>query len=322
MTRTDKEFDDYGKRILTPLRPAPSMKPHMAAETRKQYLLQVESLRQGILSQPNKEAKERLTRQIKRFGLFQRMPVMKTVAALLLVVIIVLAGGSISVYAAQSSLPGEPLYSIKSLSEDVRLSLTFSPKAKLYLTLDYTNRRMDEISGLLAGGKTLNDHASARYQQELDSALQYAAQLDDSQIGNALGQIKTHAENQGMTMEDLINKLPPQAEPAVVHLQARLAEQVKLSQFGEVDPQAFRVQIHERLQKQHGNKHSAGTDQPESASPDLTVTQEPGQNGNGHGNKTHQPTAVPGNDNPGNGKGQSTPGKGNHGPNEKQTQEP
>jgi hypothetical protein len=280
----------------------------MAAETRKQYLLQVDSLRQGILSHLNKEAKERLTRQIKRFGLFQRMPVMKTVAALLLVVIIVLAGGSISVYASQSSLPGEPLYSIKSLSEDVRLG--------------YTNRRMDEISGLLAGGKTLNDHASARYQQELDSALQYAAQLDDSQIGNALGQIKTHAENQGMTMEDLINKLPPQAEPAVVHLQARLAEQVKLSQFGEVDPQAFRVQIHERLQKQHGNKHSAGTDQPESASPDLTVTQEPGQNGNGHGNKTHQPTAVPGNDNPGNGKEQSTPGKGNHGPNEKQTQEP
>jgi Domain of unknown function (DUF5667) len=322
MTRTDKEFDDYGKRTMNALRLAPAMDPQVAAETRKRYFLQAENLRQGLISQPGEVEKGKFASQFKRFGAFQRLPVMKTLAALLLAMLIIVTGGSISVYAAQSSLPGEPLYSIKSLSEDVRLSMTFSTKAKLNLTLDYTNRRANEISDLLAGGQTVNDHASDRYQRELDSALQYAALLDDSQIGNALGQIKTHAENQGMAMEELLNQLHPQAEPAVVHLQARLAEQVRLSQFGELDPQAFRVQIHDRLQKQQENKHSTGTGQPESSSPDLTITPEPGLNDNEHGNKTNRPTDVPGNDNPGNGKGQSTPEIGNHDLNGKKTQEP
>lgn len=322
MNRTDKEFDEYGKRILTPLRQTPSMDPDKAAVIRTQYLHQAASMSQGFALQPNKAENGEHTRNIKYFPLFRRLPVMKTVAAIIIAILIVLAGSSISVYAAQRSLPGDPLYSIKTLGEDFRLSMTFSTKAKLDLTLNYTNRRVNEISTLITNGKSLTDRTSDRYQRELDNALQYAAQLDDNQIGYALGHIKTHAENQGMTMEELITMLPEQAEAAVARLQARLAEQVKLSQDGEVDPHAFRAQILERLKKQHGNNKNSNTGQPDATSPDLTSTQDAKDNGNGHGNETHQPAGTPGKDSPGNGNGQSTPGKGDKESNEKQTQEP
>ncbi len=319
MTRTDQEFDEYGKRVLAPLRPVPSKDPHVTIEAKKQYLLHGENLRQGLSSQPVGIDKRQ---QPGVFGKFQSRPMMKALMAVLLAVLVVLSVSSITAYAAQSSLPGEPLYAIKSLSEDVRLSMTFSTKSKLDLTLDYTNRRMDEISSLLAKGKPLNDQTSDRFQRELENVLQLAAQLDDIQIQNALWQIRSHAENQGMTIEELINKLPPQAEPAIVHLQARLTEQVQLSTFGETDPKAFRVQIRERHQKQNNPKHSSDTDKTASTPSGLTGTPMPEQNDNDNGNKMHQPTEVPGQVNPGNGKGQSTPGNGNHGPSESSTPKP
>ena len=321
MTRTDREFDDYGKRVLAPLRQDRNLDPQSAAETKKRFLMQADSLRQGLISQPETGNKQNRPGKTDVFRIFQRNPGLKALMAVVLAAFIILSGSSITVAAAQSSLPGEPLYAIKSWSEDVRLSMTHSTEAKLNLTLDYTNRRLDEISGLLAGGKALSDQSSDRFQEELENALQLAAQLDDTQMQDALGQIKKHAEYQGMTIEELIDKLPPQAEPAIVRLQARLAEQIQLSNFGESDPQSFRAHIRERQQKQQDSKHSSGTDQPESILPGMTVTPIPKQE-DGENKKTHQPTDMPGQGDPGNGKGQNTPGNGNHESNESSTQEP
>ncbi len=321
MTRTDREIDDYGKRVLAPLRQDGNIDPQSAAETKKRFLMQAESLRQGLNSQPETRNNLKRPGKTSAFRIFQRYSGLKAVMALVVAALVILSGSSITVAAAQSSLPGEPLYAIKSWSEDMRLSMTHSTEDKLNLTLDYTNRRLDEISGLLAGGKALNDNASDRFQEELENALQLAAQLDDSQMQHALGQIKKHAESQGMTIEELIDKLPPQAEPAIVRLQARLVEQIQLSNFGESDPQAFRAHIRERQQKQQNSKHSSGTDQPESILPGMTVTPMLKQD-DGENKKTHQPTDMPGQPDKGNGKGQNTPGNGNHESNQSSTQEP
>ncbi len=322
MTSTDQEFDEYGKRILAPLRQAPGMDPMVSAEAKKQFILQGESLRQGLNLRPGARDKQIKPEPTNIFGMFQRKPILKALAAIIIAVVIILSGSTITVAAAQSSLPGDPLYSVKSWSEEVRLSLAFSTKTKLNLTLDYTNRRVDEIQSLLAGGKAVNDQTSDRFQQELDSALQLAARLDDSQIQFALGQIKKHAENQGMTIEELMILLPSQAEPAIIRLQERLNEQVQLSSFGESDPEAFRAQMRERQQIHKELKDSTKTEPAESGMPGITVTPMPEKNDNNNGNNTHQPTDMPGQGNPGNGKSQNTPGNGNHDPNGTNTQEP
>lgn len=248
------------------------------------------------------------------------MSLVRIIAAVLLALII-LVSSSFTVYAAQSSLPGEPLYTVKSWSEDVRLSLTTSPQSKLDLILFYTNRRAGEISELAVSGVALSDKASARYQSELDSALQLAADMDDTHMQLALGQIKKQAENQGMTLEELISSLPEQAAPAIIHLQERLQEQVNLSTFGEHDPQAFRLQIRERQRDHQGKQKNT----PDSAEPDVNPTQssvnpQPTQGDNGNGKQ--KPVDAPGHGGEGSGGGNSNSGNGKHNPDPSDTPAP
>jgi Domain of unknown function (DUF5667) len=315
MTRGNGELDEYGKRVFAPLLSAPPIDPQTAAAEKSQFLLQGEYLRLGFIPQAGEIYPERDHQRIDALRGKQPIPLVKALIATLLVLFI-LVGSSVTVFAAQSSLPGDPLYTIKSWSEDVRLSMTISKKAKLDLTLDYTNRRMDEISNLVADGKTLPDQTSVRFQGELENAIELAAQMDDTQMQLALGQIKHRAESQGMTIENLIKTLPPQAEPAILRLQQRLIEQVQLSTFGQGNPQAFRSQIHERLHKQQGPKKSPTPGQSMSTPTEISNTPLPKQedNGIGNGNGKSQPTEVPGHGGPGKGQGQPTPGNGNHEP--------
>jgi membrane-associated HD superfamily phosphohydrolase len=254
--------------------------------------------------------------------MLRQKPVMKSLVALVLVFLFILAGSSVTVYASQSSLPGQPLYAVKSWSEDVRLAMTSSPNAKLSLTLDYTNRRVDEISNLSADGKAVNDQTADRFQRELEDALQLAAQLDDPQMQHALGEIKKHAESQGLTLEELISKLPPQAKTAVVKLQERLNEQVQLSNIGETDPKKYRSQVHERQKNLQRTNHATDVNQSQSTPDEISITPIPKQDSNHNGDEKSQPSEVPGHGGPGNDQGQSTPGKGNHGQNPTHTPKP
>jgi hypothetical protein len=311
MTRAEREMDEYGKRLLAPLQSAPPPDPKLVAEEKAKFLLQSENIRKNLI--PNLAALE--SQNINRHagtirGIFSTSLLKTLVVAIL--VLVLLTASSFTVYAAQSSLPGEALYTIKSVSEDVRLSLTFSTEAKLNLTLEYTNRRMNEIQGLVSKGKPLPDQTSDRYQQELDSALQLAAQLNNQQIQSALGEIKANAEGQGMTVDQIIAKLPVQASPAIVHLQQRLQEQVQLSTFGEEDPQQFRLEIQQREHLRQGPKHSSTEEQSESMPVQVTASPEPAQQENGNKGGNNQATEMPGKGNQGNKQGQPQPGNGNH----------
>jgi Domain of unknown function (DUF5667) len=303
MTKAEDELDEFGKRTLASLRATPPLDSQVIMEVKANYLMEGENLRQAI----NSESSAKDTRQEKNtiFGVLQRKPIMKALVAVVLAFVVLLAGSSFTVFASQGSLPGEVLYPVKSWSEDVRLSLTSSPSDRLVLTLYFTNLRMEEISTLMARGNQVSAQTTDRFQRELEDALQLAAQLDDTQIQYALGEIKSQAEKQGITIQELISKLPPQAEPAVLKLQERLNEQVQLSNIGEANPKNFRAQINERREKLKGPKHSPDTDQSQSPSDKTTTTAIPSEEGNNHGNKMNQPTEEP---------GQIGSGNGNHGP--------
>ncbi len=309
MTRAEDELDEFGKRMLAPLRSAPPLDSQAITDVKAKYLLEGENLRQLISSQPVGEEPKQRKNTI--FGTLQHKPVMKALVAVLLAFVVILVGSSFTVFASQSSLPGEALYQVKSWSEDVRLSLISSPDARLGLTLYFINRRMDEISSLMAGGYNVDEQTTDRFRRELEDALQLAAQLDDTQMQHALGEIKSQAEKQRMTMAELINKLPPQAEPAVLKLQERLNEQVMLSSVGEKDPKEFRVQVHERREKQQ--KHSTEPGQSQSTPDETVTTPLPSEDANNHGNKLNRPTEEP---------GQGGSGNGNHGLNPTHTPKP
>ncbi len=312
MTRAEGELDEYGKRVMAPLRPAPPINLKVMEDAKARFLMQGEHLRQGLIPKPAYTATDQANRvsDSMKKGIFS--PLYKALVAILLVLVLVTAS-SFTVYAAQSSLPGDPLYTIKSASEDVRLSLTFSTKAKLDLTLDFTNRRLNEINTLVSEGEPLPAQTSDRYQHELEQALQIAAQMNNQQMQVALNQVKIQAEDQGMTIDELISRLPDRASPAIIHLQERLEEQVQLSTIGEKNPQQFRLEVQQREHNRRNVKRTPGTEELESTPVSTPGASMPSQPDNNHGGDMGQPTAAPGHGNPGN---------GNHGPNPTHTPRP
>ncbi len=317
MRKVESELEEFGKSALKPLRQEPRIDANIFEEEKARFLLSAENIRKNIIPHPAKAQTAQASTPMGKSMVKPAFPVFKAIliAALLIVMISV---SSFTAYAAQSSLPGETLYPIKSTIEDIRLSITVSPKAKLDLTLDYTNRRMGEIRSLVASGKILPAQTSDRYQQELDDALQLAAQLNDQQIQAALLMIKSQAQTQGMTVDELIASLPDQASPAIIHLRARLQEQVTLSSLGEKNPKEFRQEMQEWAHNRHGPKQKPTSDESE-FSPlygSLTPDAQDGSGGKIDG------TAVPTHGNQGNGQWQSTPGNGNHGQNPTHTPQP
>jgi hypothetical protein len=321
MSKTDEDLNKYGKRILSPLRQVEPLDPKVAAEERVRFLLQGESLRKDLSSSHTDASSSKADRRLNTLRSKQPLPLFKALIAAILVAILLL-GSSFTVFAAQNSLPGEPLYTLKSISEDIRLSMAFSAETKLDLTLSFTNRRVNEISGLFSEGQALPVQTSDRYQQELEHVLELAAKMDDQQMQVALGKIKKVAENQGMTMEELLASLPEQASPAIIHLQERLQEQVMLSSFGVSDPQAFRNQISVRKQMRQGLKITSEPEQAESTQGISSNTPMPEPGDNGKGNDMNQPTEMQGHKGPGNGQGQSSPADGKHGPDASRTPKP
>ena len=319
MRNTD---DEFGKRILSPLRATPPLDPQVAESEKARFLLQAESLRQAVPPGSAREdtLKERgiLTGYLRK----RPLPLFKGLVAII-VALIFLVGSSLTVYAAQASLPGEGLYPIKSISEDIRLQLTFSPRARLELTLEYSHRRVAEISKMLEMGNSIPGHVSERFQDELENALQIAVQMDDIQMMKALEEIKGQAESQGRTIDKLISHLTEQNEPAIARLQERLREQVMLSEFGESDPQKFRFEIRERRYRRN-QAHKSTPDIHDSATtPEKNkTTPRPSQAEDKPDNGNKQPTQASDHDTGSPGQGNPDPGNGNHQPESSRTPKP
>jgi hypothetical protein len=77
-----------------------------------------------------------------------RTPVLRF-SALLVAIVLALGGSAVGVAAAQSSLPGSPLYSVKRAGESLRLTLTTSPEQRALLHMDFAQARLVETLTLL-----------------------------------------------------------------------------------------------------------------------------------------------------------------------------
>jgi len=72
-------------------------------------------------------------------------PVFRGVGAAAMAILVALSGGVYGVQAAEKSLPGDLLYTVKRTKERVRVSLTPSDEKKAQLHLSYAEKRIQEI---------------------------------------------------------------------------------------------------------------------------------------------------------------------------------
>lgn len=95
------------------------------------------------------------------FGLSRAIPAAALISVLL-------GGGT--VFASQDSLPGEALYPIKRLAEDIRLAATVNPRSKAEKRLNMAETRLEEINALISRKKDENQERLFEFQKNIEKA--------------------------------------------------------------------------------------------------------------------------------------------------------
>jgi hypothetical protein len=126
----------------------------------KQFLLSLRSRLEARINSNSviKEGAERLTLQQAQEERSNFIIILtnklKLMPIPLIIALIVALGGGGAAAAAQNSLPGNILYPVKQITEDVRYTLTINPNSKAMLQVEFAAERVDEIKALLEGKGT------------------------------------------------------------------------------------------------------------------------------------------------------------------------
>ncbi len=179
------------------LRELPVRDPSNAAAGRVAFLEQARSLRQPV----SVSRKQRLKGWKPILGK-ERSP-MTTIVSIFIALAVALGGVGTTAYAAQDSLPNEPLYPVKEFTEDARLALTSSSEGEADLLMDYVQERVREIQALVESGEVVPPETAARLQTHLNLALQNASELGGHAMLQTLEQLRIMTQTQLKTLQQL-----------------------------------------------------------------------------------------------------------------------
>jgi len=187
-------FDPDIEKELSLLESVPPRDPESAARGREYFLTEARALTPPVSNYD--ESRNWIGVLLTAFGGRLRSPVITVLASIALVFVILLGGTSATVYAAQGSMPDQVLYSVKLLSEDLRLGLTSSSQAELALTFELVERRIEEIITLAETGSDVPDSVVNRLEQHLDQSLNVVVAIDDDEVEPVMVQIQKHLRDQ------------------------------------------------------------------------------------------------------------------------------
>jgi len=168
-------------------------------------------------------------------------PKMATISTLILIFTLLFGGTGATVYAAQNSLPDQPLYAVKLASEDVRTGLATNNQTRLDLATSMADTRLDEILQLAAQGKNIPLSVWDRLAAQYDLALSTAALSDDAQLNRDLLRIQARI---AVNLEKLSRlSANNQYNGAAMQTLAALQNDLQLIGAGLQDPAAFRQRM-------------------------------------------------------------------------------
>jgi hypothetical protein len=110
--------------------------------------------------------------------------------------------GSGTVYASQTSLPGDVLYPVKTGMENLRISVTLGAAAKANLHLELIQRRIDEATQEMQESRTVNTKALETIKQQLDDVIKELSGMKDRETTDTiLSRLATATLNQEIEIE-------------------------------------------------------------------------------------------------------------------------
>ncbi len=205
--------------------------PQVAARARARFLAQAMAASEARRSQG--------------WGFLFRKPqfAMNMFVALLVVVSLFL-GGATTVRAAQGELPGQPLYGVKTFTEDVSLQFQSSPEAKVQRLMELSQTRIREMEQLVDEGQTPPEQVQLRLEQHIQQALQLCSNMDDTALDRTLPQVRRQLQQQEQVMQLIQSHAEPGAQSMLKQTQTMLQSQLQLVSDGMLNPTAFRAAVH------------------------------------------------------------------------------
>ncbi|MBE0687923.1 MAG: hypothetical protein IH585_18165, partial [Anaerolineaceae bacterium] len=149
-------------------------------------------------------------------------------------ILMLLLGGGISTVAAQTSLPGDVLYPVKNLVEDIELGLTTNPDVKFQIASQHANQRFLEIQTMIENGEIVPEPFFFEWQMQLCTALEYALQSGDPtgsllMVQQMLQQQTMQANKGEQTGEPIMNLFKNTLQNQANLVDAGIAEPDKLA---------------------------------------------------------------------------------------------
>jgi hypothetical protein len=144
-------------------------------------------------------------------------PVRVLASVLIGLLVLGVAGGS-TVYAAQSSLPGDTLYTVKTGVENLQLAITPGVVAKANLHLKLVQRRIEEATQQTKLNRDVNVHALDTVEQRFDDAIKELSRSDDKEAtDNVLSRLSATTLDQQLELEQVLANAPEASKPALKH---------------------------------------------------------------------------------------------------------
>lgn len=247
--RKDENLDPRIERFLSFLNEVPSRNPEKAARTREKYLNQVKTLPTPVSVEGNQRQMGWLGNVLNPLRIKEHNKMLSTLTAIFLAIIVVFGGSGATALAAQTSLPDDVLYPVKTFTEDLRLDITVDPVEKVDLLGEYTNRRVDEIASLVSKGLEIPEEAIIRYVYQMDLLLGYTANLEGDEVTETLKKVQVWIHDRDRVMDMTMKGMPETVDPRLETLRHMLMAQNRVVEEGLETPLEFQQQFQYRANK-------------------------------------------------------------------------
>jgi Domain of unknown function (DUF5667) len=162
---------------------------------------------------------------------FALTPVKVAASVMLGVVIFAVVGGG-TVYAAQSSTPGDVLYPVKTGAENIQLTLTISQTAKARLYLQLAQKRINEMTHQAKLNRNINPQSVETVTNLFDKALRVLNSATSARaINSTLSNLSVASLNEELELKQVVDDASQRNQPV---LQQIIAEAERANTIAQV----------------------------------------------------------------------------------------
>ena len=207
------EIDTRLLKLIGLLRPTPPRNPRAVEQGRTKFLAEVDTLI-GTSENPSQKKKFYLfhPKEKTNMNAFKPKFALTTLFVIATIFVFLFGGTGLTVYAAQSALPGDALYPVKTGLEQTRLSLTSADDRVAQMNLTLAQKRLTEIEGLIQEGRFDQVAKTAaefeRHIQQMAEAIKRLAEKDPARASELASQLMSELSKYTQALAGLLSNLP------------------------------------------------------------------------------------------------------------------